>query len=144
MTDTDAARLAAYEKTGLEPEEIQEVVDTFERELGASGAEIPTELKSWMERATFHVRKCAELEKENERLRRFGDVSNELKERATPEKILYAETIDGMYGYLCPRCHEIPNDGEIRNFCAKCGQALDWSEPHGRAEGYVVFPELLR
>lgn len=46
--------LAAYEDTGLEPEEIQEAVDLFK---DWRNADIPKELKSWVERCTWHVRK---------------------------------------------------------------------------------------
>lgn len=53
--------LAAYEDTGLEPEEIQEAVDLFK---GWKDADIPKELKSWVERCTWHVRKCKELRRE--------------------------------------------------------------------------------
>lgn len=53
--------LAAYEDTGLEPEEIQEAVDLFK---DWKDADIPKELKSWVERCTWHVRKCEELRRE--------------------------------------------------------------------------------
>lgn len=52
--------LAAYEDTGLEPGEIQEAVNLFPRK----DADIPTELKNWVERCTWHVKKCNELRKE--------------------------------------------------------------------------------
>lgn len=49
-------RLAAYEDTGLTPEEIQEAVDLF-----PGSDDLPKEIKSWVERCTWHCRKCAEL-----------------------------------------------------------------------------------
>lgn len=54
-------RLAAYEDTGLEPEEIQEAVDLFK---DWKDADMPKEMKSWVERCTWHVRKCEELRRE--------------------------------------------------------------------------------
>lgn len=54
-------RLAAYEDTGLTPEEIQQAVDLFK---DWRNADIPKELKSWVERCTWHVRKCEELRRE--------------------------------------------------------------------------------
>lgn len=56
-----ADRLADYEDTGLTPEEIQEAVDLFK---DWKDADIPKELQSWVERCTWHVRKCEELRRE--------------------------------------------------------------------------------
>ena len=55
--------LAAYEDTGLSPEDIQEAVNLF---ADLKDADIPKELKSWVERCAWHVRKCEELRKELE------------------------------------------------------------------------------
>ncbi len=55
-----ADRLAAYENTGLEPEDIQEAVDLF---ADYKDADIPTEIKEWVKRCTWHVKKCNELRK---------------------------------------------------------------------------------
>ena len=67
---TDALnRLKAYEDTGLSPEEIQEVVDLFEKERKVSHAEVPAEVKRWMERCAWRVRKVTEQDKEIERLK---------------------------------------------------------------------------
>lgn len=54
-------RLAEYEDTGLEPKDIQEAVDLFK---DFKDADIPKELKSWVERCTWHARKCEELLRE--------------------------------------------------------------------------------
>ena len=54
-------RLAEYENTGLTPEDIQEAVDLFKE---WKDADVPKELKSWVERCTWHVRKCEELRRE--------------------------------------------------------------------------------
>ena len=51
-------RLAVYEDTGLEPEEIREAVDLFD---GVKD-NMPQEVKKWAERAAWHVRKCDELQ----------------------------------------------------------------------------------
>ena len=64
--------LLRYVDTGLTPEEIQEAVDLFQ---GAD--DIPNEIKSWVERCTWHVRKCAELSKE---LQRYKDTGLEPEE----------------------------------------------------------------
>lgn len=74
-------KLAAYENTGLSPEQIQEAVDL----LNASfyDADIPKELLSWVERCTWHVRKCNELRIELEKYQALGSVEEliEMKSR---------------------------------------------------------------
>lgn len=52
-------KLAAYEDTGLSPEDIQEAVNIVSHVFAAS--DIPTELKSWAERCTWHVKQCDKL-----------------------------------------------------------------------------------
>ena len=52
-----AARLAAYEDTGLEPEEIMEAVKLF----SGTNADVPKEIIGWVERATWHCKRLAEL-----------------------------------------------------------------------------------
>ena len=54
------ARLAAYEDTGVSPKELQDVVDLF-TEATVSEVDVPKELKRWMERCTWHARRCVEL-----------------------------------------------------------------------------------
>ena len=68
-------RLAAYEDTGLEPEEIKEAVELFQ---GAD--DIPKEIKSWVERCTWHVRKCAELSKALQQYKDTGLTPEEITE----------------------------------------------------------------
>lgn len=65
-------RLAAYENTGLAPEQIQEAVDLLNDSF--YDADIPKELLSWVERCTWHVRKCNELHAELEKYRALGSV----------------------------------------------------------------------
>ena len=52
--------LQAYKNTGVSVQELQDVVDLF-TEATVSNVDIPRELKRWMERCTWHVRKCSEL-----------------------------------------------------------------------------------
>lgn len=53
----ESKELAAYRATGLAPDEIQEVVDLWPYE----NSDIPAAMKRWIERCTWHVRKCDEL-----------------------------------------------------------------------------------
>lgn len=55
------AYLAAYENTGISPEDLQEAVDILSSVFAAS--DLPTELKSWAERCAWHVRQCDKLRK---------------------------------------------------------------------------------
>ena len=52
--------LQAYKDTGVSAQDLQDVVDLF-IEATVSDVDIPKELKRWMERCTWHVRKCSEL-----------------------------------------------------------------------------------
>lgn len=70
ITGEVAERLAAYEETGLAPEEIQDAVDMFEQVAVHSSFSIPKEVKDWIGRCTWHVRKCDELHVELERFQR--------------------------------------------------------------------------
>ena len=67
-------KLAAYENTGLSPEQIQEAVDLLNDSF--YDADIPKELLSWVERCTWHVRKCNELHAELEKYRALGSVED--------------------------------------------------------------------
>lgn len=74
-------RLAAYEDTGLTPEQIQEAVDLLNDSLYE--ADVPQELLSWVERCTWHVRKCNELRIELEKYQALGSIEEliEMKSR---------------------------------------------------------------
>ena len=50
--------LMAYRRTGLKPSEIQEAVDLFKD----TNRSVPDEIIGWVQRASFHTRKCAEME----------------------------------------------------------------------------------
>jgi hypothetical protein len=50
-------RLAAYEETGLEPEEIMEAVKLF----SGTNVDVPKEIIGWVKRATWHCKRLAEL-----------------------------------------------------------------------------------
>ena len=59
QTASDAALLEAYRSTGLSPDDIQEVADLFK---SIPDADVPAEVKSWVQRGAWHARRCAELE----------------------------------------------------------------------------------
>lgn len=65
-------KLAAYEDTGLSPEHIQEAVDILNNSF--HGTDIPKELMSWVERCTWHVRKCNELRDMLDRYEALGTI----------------------------------------------------------------------
>ena len=60
----DLAELEAYRKTGLTPKDIQEAVDLFKD----TDQSVPEEIKGWVNRASFHTRKCVEMEEKIKRL----------------------------------------------------------------------------
>lgn len=66
-------KLAAYENTGVSPEELQEVVDLFSEFVEPF---VPAELQNWMERCIWHVQKCNDQRQEIERLRKELDIAN--------------------------------------------------------------------
>lgn len=65
-------RLAAYEDTGLSPKQIQEAVDLLNDSF--YDVDIPKELMSWVERCTWHVRKCNELRTQLDKYEALGTV----------------------------------------------------------------------
>lgn len=66
-------KLAAYESTGVSPQELQEVVDLFSEFVEPF---VPAELQNWMERCIWHVQKCNDQHQEIERLRKELDIAN--------------------------------------------------------------------
>ena len=66
-------KLAAYENTGISPQELQEVVDLFGEFVEPF---VPEELQNWMERCIWHVQKCNDQHAEIERLRKELDIAN--------------------------------------------------------------------
>ena len=56
----DAALLAEYRRTGLSPDDLNEVADLFR---SIPDADIPAEIKGWVARGAWQARRCAELEK---------------------------------------------------------------------------------
>ncbi|MBE6954479.1 MAG: hypothetical protein E7449_01030 [Ruminococcaceae bacterium] len=78
-------RLAAYENTGISYEELQEVVDLFNEFVEPN---VPLELTNWMERCTWHVKKCDELRKEIEQLRATKTAESVLKMREEKHRFL--------------------------------------------------------
>lgn len=65
-------KLAAYENTGVSPQELQEVVNLFSEFIEPF---VPAELQNWMERCTWHVRKCNDQHAEIERLKKELDIA---------------------------------------------------------------------
>lgn len=70
-----AARLAAYEDTGLEPEEIMEAVKLF----SGTNVDVPKEIIGWVKRATWHCKRLAELTRlvSFDRLRQLAEAEKE-------------------------------------------------------------------
>jgi len=66
-------KLAAYENTGVSPQELQEVVNLFSEFIEPS---VPAELQNWMERCVWHVQKCNDQHQEIERLRKELEIAN--------------------------------------------------------------------
>ena len=66
-------KLAAYENTGVSPQELQEVVNLFSEFVEPF---VPAELQNWMERCIWHVQKCNDQHQEIERLRKELDIAN--------------------------------------------------------------------
>ena len=71
--ETLVQRLAAYENTGVSPQELQEVVNLFSEFIEPS---VPAELQNWMERCVWHVQKCNDQHQEIERLRKELEIAN--------------------------------------------------------------------
>ena len=66
-------KLAAYENTGVSPQELQEVVSLFSEFVEPS---VPAELQNWMKRCIWHVQKCNDQHQEIERLRKELEIAN--------------------------------------------------------------------
>lgn len=66
-------KLAAYENTGVSPQELQEVVNLFSEFVEPH---VPAELKNWMERCIWHVQKCNDQRQEIIRLRKELVIAN--------------------------------------------------------------------
>lgn len=68
-------RLAAYEETRLEPEEIMEAVKLF----SGTNVDVPKEIIGWVKRATWHCKRLAELTRlvSFDRLRQLAEAEKE-------------------------------------------------------------------
>lgn len=71
----ETERLAAYEETGLEPEEIMEAVKLF----SGTNVDVPKEIIGWVKRATWHCKRLAELTRlvSFDRLRQLAEAEKE-------------------------------------------------------------------
>ena len=79
-------KLAAYEETGISPEELQEVVNLF---LEFVDPDVPAELEKWMDRCVWHAQKCSELHAEIERLKKEKDELTAKIARLEADKLPY-------------------------------------------------------
>jgi methionyl-tRNA synthetase len=61
--------------------------------------------------------------KNNIFVNQVDEVLQELVERATPKKVIYCVNSDT---YECDDCGR--KLSPTSNYCARCGQAIDWSE----------------
>lgn len=114
-------KLAAYEDTGLTPQDIQEAVDLFQ----GTNYDVPKEIKSWVERATWHCRKCAELGKQ------VNELNDKLRQYEQCARYVEWEHLGGDE-WCCPKCgHVIFTEGSWEHplergcfFCEHCGADL--------------------
>lgn len=127
-----AERLAAYEETGLEPEEIMEAVKLF----SGTNVDVPKEIIGWVKRATWHCKRLAELTRlvSFDRLRQLAEAEKEgqlvvLSEPMKP--MVYKPNDTDVY---CPSCGESLSGGwplsdtdDLRKLCQcpNCGRSID-------------------
>ena len=122
-------RLAAYEETGLEPEEIMEAVKLF----SGTNVDVPKEIIGWVKRATWHCKRLAELT----RLVSF----DRLRELAQADK---ADEIGKYRFYYCESEDEYLIGARLDTFyyARWDGSSFTWSMsrylPWGK---HVVAPE---
>ena len=75
-----------------------------------------------------YLRHYVQTSKEKVTLFKSSEALQELVDRATPKKPKNWKAerrINGRVEFNCPVCNRIYN--ERVNFCASCGQTLDWS-----------------
>ncbi|MCB6366619.1 hypothetical protein LI291_10590 [Intestinibacillus massiliensis] len=141
-------RLAAYEDTGLEPEEIQEAVDLFPWE----DADIPVELKKWVERGTWHVRRCNEYSKKLQAYRASGLTPDKLPRAAELVKadeeglcaVLPCEVGTTVYYPFCGRILEKTVTAYRRMFDARTGVPdIEWWYELNGDQGETMDEDLI-
>lgn len=136
------AELAEYRRTGLKAADIQEAVNLLNDTIHPTS--LPEELKSWVERCTWHVKRCAELHKEADTLTReldWKDKAVELAQRKQAEvetALAAAKTdiaallwLEGRCEY-CKFAQKVEYSGASRWTCALGGAAECRPEWRGR------------
>lgn len=124
--------LAAYENTGLAPEQIMELKESVQRLDKIFGDEITVDqvidffVDFYIAQGDPDRVEAAEL-LTNEEVIRY----RELKERDTA--VLLGNIMDGKKkGNLrfgtCPKCKRRVTDVEGGNFCQNCGQRIKWED----------------
>ena len=128
-------KLAAYENTGLSPEQIQEAVDLLSDNF--YDADIPKEIKSWVERCTWHVRKCNDLHAELEKYRKLG-TAEELEELVQTKKSMPSPFINDPFAIIWKAFINLYPDKE---FIAFWEPMIRESEEGGPVYGLTDFRE---
>lgn len=121
------SELAEYRKTGLSAADIQEAANLLNNTIHG---DLPAELKSWVERCTWHVKKCAELHKEAATLiDRNADLTGEIE--AAKRDIAAILWLDGHCEY-CAHSQKVSYSGASRWICKLGGAAECRPEWRGR------------
>lgn len=135
---TSAANLLkAYTRTGLAPADIQKAVDIINDAIQPDS--LPVELKRWVERCTWHVRKCTELHSENVELStRITQLQEDLSAAKTDIGALL--WLDGRCEY-CQFARKEEYNGAVRWGC-KFG-STDACRPKWKGNGEEPEPPVL-
>lgn len=122
------AELGEYRRTGLTAADIQEAVNLLNNTI--LPVDLPAELKSWVERCTWHVKKCAELHKE---LAALIDQNTDLSGALAAAKYDIAAIIwlNGHCEY-CAHAQKVIYSGASRWTCKLGGAAECHPEWRGR------------
>ena len=122
--------LVFYRNTGLSAADIQEAVDLLDETIHPD--DIPAELKSWVERCTWHVKKCAELHKEATALaKENADLAGELE--AAKRDIAALLWLEGQCHY-CKLAKKVEYSGASRWTCKLGSGAECRPEWRGRCQ----------
>lgn len=112
--------LAEFRKTGLPAADIQEAVNIINDAMHPDS--LPAELKSWVERCVWHVKKCVELHEESTALKEKNtDLTGEVE--AAKFDIAALLWLDGRCEY-CAHGQKVSYSGASRWTC-KLGGVLN-------------------
>lgn len=124
-----AKLLKAYQRTGLTAADIQETVDLLNDTIRPD--DLPAELKSWAERCTWHVKKCAVLHEEAAALeKKNAELAAELA--AAKTDIAAILWLEGQCHY-CKFAQKVEHSGASRLTC-KLGSGAE-CRPEWRGTG---------